>query len=271
MTACPSPATPSRSAPRTLLRHGERRIEVLIDGEGGPALVMLPSSLRDSLDLGDVAVRIAAAGFRVLRPQPRGMGASAGPLDGLTLSDLADDVAVVIDALGGGRAIVAGHAFGHFVARVTALEHPRQVRGVAVLAGAARVFPAGLTASLDIASDPARPADERLDHLRRAFFAPGHDPTPWLQGWHPALRDTYRRASTSPPKAQWWPVSEVPILDLQADADPWRPPGTRDELRAVLGERVSVALIRDASHALLPEQPAAVAEAIVAWATSLPA
>jgi pimeloyl-ACP methyl ester carboxylesterase len=43
-----------------------------------------------------VAERIAAAGFRVLRPQPRGYGRSVGPMDHITLLDLARDVAEVV-------------------------------------------------------------------------------------------------------------------------------------------------------------------------------
>jgi hypothetical protein len=42
-----------------------------------------------------------------------------------------------------------------------------------------------------------------------------------------------------------------------------------NELRDELGDRVSVAVIRDASHALLPEQPTAVVTAIVAWVRGL--
>jgi hypothetical protein len=42
-----------------------------------------------------------------------------------------------------------------------------------------------------------------------------------------------------------------------------------NELRDELGSRVTVAVIRDASHALLPEQPRAVVEAIVAWVRGL--
>ena len=43
-----------------------------------------------------------------------------------------------------------------------------------------------------------------------------------------------------------------------------------NELRDELGDRVSVAVIRDASHALLPEQPHAVVEAIARWIRALP-
>ena len=254
---------------RELVRDGGLQIDVLIDGDG-PAIVLLPSSQRDSLDFDDIAARIAAKGFRVLRPQPRGMGRTTPPTDALDLDVLAADVALVISKLGGGRAIVAGHAFGHFVARVVDLNHPQLVRGVVVIAGAARVFPAGLSTALDTASDTRAPRDARIAGLRRAFFADGNDPSEWLDGWHPELRDVYRKAGAKPPKETWWPVTHSPILDLQAAEDPWRPPASRNELKDVLGDKVTVRVIDHASHALIPEQPAAVAEAIAVWARSLP-
>jgi pimeloyl-ACP methyl ester carboxylesterase len=255
---------------RERLVEGPVQLDVLVDGSG-PAIVMLPSSQRDSLDFDDVASRIASAGYTVLRPQPRGMAGSRGPMQGLTLNDLAQDVARVINQLGDGRAIVAGHAYGHFIARVADLNHPEHVRGVAVLAGAARVFPHGLAAALDVAADAERPRAERLAALQQAFFAPGNDASVWLSGWHPELRETYRAAATTPAKADWWPHSHAPVLDLQGDCDPWRPPTTRHELQAVLGDKVTVQLIAQASHAMLPEQPAAVAAALTAWASTLPA
>ena len=81
---------------RDIIPAGDARIDVITEGSGGPLLVMLPSSSRDSEDFDDVAAMLAAAGLRVLRPQPRGMGRSTGPLAGLTLHDYARDVAVVI-------------------------------------------------------------------------------------------------------------------------------------------------------------------------------
>lgn len=244
--------------------EGAVQIDVLTDGDG-PAVVMLPSSQRDSFDFDDVAARIASAGFKVLRPQPRGMGRSRGPMEGLDLAVLARDVALSIERLGDRRAVVVGHAFGHFVARVTDLRNPELVRGVVVLGGAAREFPAGMTESLAIASDLTRPVAERIEHLRIAFFAPGNDASSWLNGWHPELRDVYSRAATNPPKDAWWPVSHAPLLDLQGAADPWRPEWTRHELKEQLGAKVTVRVIDNASHAMIPEQPAAVADAIVEW------
>ena len=252
-----------------LLVDGKWQIDVVVDG-AGPAIVLLPSSQRDSLDFDSLAAALAALEFKVLRPQPRGMLRSCPPTPGFDLNDLAHDVARVIAELGDGRAIVAGHAFGHYVARVADLNHPQWIRGVVVLAGAARVFPVGLTQQLDIAADAMRPTLERIAALRHAFFAPGNDSSGWLHGWHPHLRDVYRAAATTPGKEAWWPVSHSPLLDLQAAHDPWRPPATRDELRDALPGRVTISVIEQASHALPVEQPDAVAEVIAAWARQLP-
>lgn len=266
-------ADPTRPSTRLIDAPDGATIEVLVDEAErvvAGAIVLLPSSQRDSRDFDDLARRLVAHGHRVLRPQPRGMGASSPPPPGMTLHTLAGDVAATVAACAQGPAIAVGHAFGHFVARVTDLDHPELLRGVVVLAGAARTFPPGLSQALDTAADPARARAERLACLRQAFFAPGNDPTPWLEGWHPHLRAAYRAAATMPLKDHWWPVSRVPILDLQAADDPWRPPSTRDELRDALGAgRVTVDRIDHASHALVPEQPAAVAEAIARWARAV--
>ena len=73
---------------RELVRRDNVTIEVIAEGRG-PLIVMLPSLGRDSEEFDPAAKRIAAAGFRVLRPQPRGYGRSVGPMENLTLHDLA--------------------------------------------------------------------------------------------------------------------------------------------------------------------------------------
>src|SRR6202161_1956460 len=98
-------------------------IDVIAEGRG-PLIVLLPSLGRDSEEFDPLAEQIAAAGFRVLRPQPRGYGRSTGPLLNLTLHDYARDIATVIEHENSGPAVVAGHAFGHFVAKVTAVDYP---------------------------------------------------------------------------------------------------------------------------------------------------
>lgn len=267
------PASAVHERRRELLDAGTVVIDVVIDAAAPgprPAVVLLPSSLRDSLDFDPLARCLACAGFRVLRPQPRGTARSHGPMAGLDLAMLAQDVVHTIDSFGDGRAVIVGHAFGHYVARVADLMHPDKVRGIVVAGAAAQTFPAGMAEALAIASDPTRPDAVRLAQLQRAFFAPGNDPTRWLSGWYPGLRTIYRAAGSTPPKTVWWPVSRAPLLDLQGAQDPWRPPETRDELRHALGrDRVDVHIVPQASHALPVEQPDAAAAAISGWMRAL--
>ena len=247
-------------------------IDVIIDGEDGrPPVVLLPSSIRDSEDFDNVAERIANGGYLVLRPQPRGMGDSRGPVENFTLHTLADDVATTIRQLGKGiPAIIVGHAFGHYVARVTDLDHSSLVRGVVIAAGEQRYQnDPSLRVSLDCASNTSLPRDERLQHLYHAFFVSTSDASVWLSGWYPELRSFYRNAAQVPPKSEWWPITHSLILDLQATEDPWRPSQSRNELKDKLGSFVTVQVIEGASHALFPEQPEKVADAILNWIATL--
>jgi pimeloyl-ACP methyl ester carboxylesterase len=269
MTLASGAAFAGRS--HVLLAHDGAQIEVIVDGEGD-AVILLPSSQRGSDDLDAVAERIATAGYKVLRPQPRGIGKSTGSLENLTLHVLAADVAATIKALGDGRAVVVGHAYGHYVARVTDLDHPALVRGVVMAAaGSASATSApALPKALDVAADVRQPKAARLAALQLAFFAPGNDPRAWLDGWHPELAKAYRAAAKVPARATWWPVTHAPVLDLQAADDPWRPVDSRQEVVDALGAKASVVVVPNASHALFPEQPRAVAEAIVKWIATLP-
>ena len=265
-------AQPSRT--RDFVSNGDVRIEVIAEG-AGPLVVLLPSRGRDSEDFDAIAAGIARAGYRVLRPQPRGAGRSTGPMRNLTLHDFANDVAAVIRHEGG-SAVIVGHAFGNWVARMTAVDYPQLVRGVVIVAAAAKAYPAGfagakeLSAAVRKAGDPALPDAERLKYLQKAFFAPGHDPSVWLKGWHPEVDVSQFAAGRATKQSEWWPGGKAPLLDLQAGLDPFKPRSMMNEMKDEFGDRVSVAVIPDASHALVPEQPAAVVDAIVAWMRKLP-
>ena len=252
---------------------GDAVIETIVEG-AGPALVMLPSLGRDGYeDFDDVAALLAAGGLTVLRPQPRGIGGSNGATDGASLHDLAGDVATVIRAEGAGRAVILGHAFGHFVARMTAVDFPSLVRGVVLAAAAAREYAPEIAATPRRAGNLAAPEAERLDALRLGFFAPGHDPRPWLHGWHPATQRMQIdcREKHGVKHSDWWHAGAAPMLELIPALDPFKPRDKWDELRGEFGTRVQARVIEDASHALFPEQPRAVADAVLGWVAALPA
>jgi pimeloyl-ACP methyl ester carboxylesterase len=260
----------ARERERAIIAQGNVQIDVIAEGSG-PLLVMLPSSSRDSEDFGDAAAALAGAGLRVLRPQPRGMGQSVGPLEGLTLHDYARDVAAVIEQQNAGPAVVLGHAFGQWIARTLATDRPDLVRGVVLAAAAAKSNRPELRKALAKCVDTSLPEAERLAALRLAFFAPGHEPPPdWLTGWHQEASKSQRAASAATPQEEWWTAGTAPVLDLQGAQDPWRPRDTVDDFRRDLGaDRVRVVVIEDCSHAMLPEQPDAVVQAVVDWIRAL--
>lgn len=255
---------------RSVVTRGDTRIEVLAQGNG-PLIVLIPSLGRGAEDFADLARRLATAGYRALRPQPRGIGASSGPLKDITLHDFARDVAAVVEKNGGGPAVVAGHAFGNFVARTTAADFPRLVRAV-ILLGATHVWPLppDIRTSINKSHDMSLPEEQRIQCMQHAFFAPGNDPRVWLDGWHEEVMYAERAATEATPRGEWWHAGKARILDVLPENDVCTPPESRDRYVEELGaDRVVATLIPNAGHALLPEQPEAVAEAIFAYLKKL--
>ncbi len=177
-------AVPALAQERTrgLVKYDNVEIDLIAEGRG-PLIVLLPSRGRDSEDYDEVAAGLAKEGFRVLRPQPRGMHASKGPLANITLHDLARDIAEVISRENAGPAVIVGHAYGNWVARMTAVDHPKLVRGVVLAAAAAKKFPPRLSTLVSKSADESVPEAERLAAMQEIFFASGNDPKIWLKGW----------------------------------------------------------------------------------------
>lgn len=255
---------------REVVQYDNVAIEVIEEGRG-PLVVLLPSLGRDSEEFDPLAGALAAAGFRVVRPQPRGFGRSTGPVQNITLHDLARDVAQVIEHENDGPAVIAGHAFGHFVAKMTAVDFPKLVRGVVLIGAAEKKPDPEVQKAVAIATDPGKPEAERLDALKEVFFSPGNDPTPWLKGFHAEVRQAEIIARDGTPQSAYWSAGKAPILDIQGEDDPYRPPDTSTELIEELGaKRVTVVRISDAAHAIAVEQPQQVADAIIEWVRNLP-
>jgi pimeloyl-ACP methyl ester carboxylesterase len=260
---------------REIVAYDDVRIDVIAEGSG-PLVVLLPGRGRGSEDFDEVAAGLAKSGFRVLRPQPRGADGSTGPMKGLSLHDFARDAAEVIKHEGRGPAVMIGHAFGSWVARMTAADYPQLVRGVVIAAAAAKGYPAGFAGAKELSEavrksgDPALSDAERLTYLRANFFAPDSDASVWLKGSYPEVDEAQFAAGRATRQSEWWGGGTAPLLDLQGALDPFKPRSMMNEMREEFGERVTVVVIPNASHALIPEQPAAVVDAIVAWIGKLP-
>jgi len=250
--------------------HGlDVTLEVYADSLG-PALVVLPSYGRDGGEDCDYFARtLSAAGFAVLRPQPRGIAGSKGKMQGVSLHDLAADIALVIRERGAGKAIVLGHAFGNGVARMLAVDHPSLVRGVILAAAQGSSVPAEISKTPHQACDRNAPVEERLAALRKGFFAPNHDPSIWLQGWYPETMPLEVSSAGSGTAADSWTAGSAPVLEIIPDADTFKPHGCWEELRQQRGSRVTTEVVNDASHALFPERPDRVSTVVIAWCRDL--
>ncbi len=245
-------------------------LEVIVQGAGHP-VVLVPSLGRGQEDFDGIAPALLAAGLRLIRPEPRGIGSSAPLAEGATLHDMAADVAAALDAIGSGPVLAAGHAAGNWVVRILAHDRPEMVRGVAMLAAVTgtSVDPE-ISRSIAGSFDTSLPDAERLAHLQRAYFAPGHDARVWLAGWHTPVARAQRAARAATTDRAWLRAAETkPLLYLAAAQDAIAPPPTQAQVEAELGPLARCVVVADAGHALLPEQPAAVAAALIAFAREL--
>ena len=210
---------------RSLVKYDNVEIDLIAEGRG-PLIVLLPSRGRDSEDYDEVAAGLAKEGFRVLRPQPRGMHASKGPLKDITLHDLARDIATVIDARERrargdrrprlrqlGRAHDRGGSSRSWCAASCS---PRRRR---------RSFRRGSRQLVSKSADQSVPEAERLAAMQEIFFASGNDPKIWLKGWWAEASEAQRVAAANVKQSDWWHAGTVPLFDLQAGIDPFMPEG----------------------------------------------
>jgi pimeloyl-ACP methyl ester carboxylesterase len=255
--------------PSTPITHSATRpgvtIEYALRG-GGPPVVLLPSWGRGGEDYDALAEVLADNGYSALQPRPRGVQGSTGPMEGVTLKDLATDVAAVVEHAALGPAVVVGHALGNRIGRMLTAQRPDLVRAVVLLAAGGK-FPqtpegkvAWSAATAQIESGQAVSEDV----IHRAYFAREGDPTPWTTGWYAATRIMQNHAVTTAKLEDWWTAgASAPLLVVQGLDDIVAPPENGRSLKTELGDRVQLVELSGAGHAILLEKPLEVAGAIL--------
>lgn len=235
-------------------------IQILVEGEG-PSLLVWPSYARDSIeDFHEFSTALAEAGYRVLRPQPRGMGESTGPID-TTWDELGADVASVIDAFGNGKTVILGHAGGQRVTKYMAATYPEKVPSIVLACINNGINTnATISATATIASNYSNTAEDRLAALELGYFAPGHDASVWLTGW---FLDAV--GSVSGTGVNTLGGDNTQILDVIATLDPWREEDQWNYTTGLAGNRSTVVFVEDASHALFPENLQGLLDVLLPW------
>lgn len=229
----------------------------------GHPIVMLASLGRPGSDFDEVALALAELGYRIVLPEPRGIGGSSGPMEELTLHDLAEDVAYIITGMPHAPVTLLGHAFGNRLARTTAADYPALVTRIILLAcGGLIEMPAEARKALIGCFDPDQAPETHLECVRNGFFAEGNDPSVWREGWYPEVMLMQSGAVSRTPVEDWWAAGGQPMLVVQATEDRIALPANAHDLKKRFPDRVTLGELPHAGHAMLPEQPEKIVEII---------
>jgi len=243
------------------------KIEIFSQGKGD-IVVLLPGGSLSVDYLANLARSLDASGYRAVRINPRGAGASAGTAESVTLHTLADDVAGVIKQLDVGPVWVAGHAFGNRVARMLAADHPELVKGVILLAAGGKVAPTPDAQKALATIFDSRTSD--ANYLDAMQYMVGDPADKALAGEAlkrsraPQAGPIQRAAGMSTNLSDWWaPPGQVPFLILQGENDQAAPPQNGELLKVDLGDRATLVNIPNAGHLMVVTKPDVVSNEIV--------
>ncbi|WP_328714262.1 alpha/beta hydrolase [Nocardia salmonicida] len=238
----------------------------------GPLVVLHPSLGRPGLDWDPVAELLADAGFQAVSFDPRGIGQSTTPPEamvGTTLRQMADDMYAVVKHFGP-RAHVAGHAFGNRVARMLAVSHPEVVSTVTLCAGGSSIPNPTATANLIAIANPLTPQPQFEAAVRQNFFAPGNDPTSWYINWYRPGMAMEEVATATTPGEEFESGGNAPMLVVQGMEDFVAPPAATEQLAQDYPDRVTRVEVENAGHALIDEQPDAIAAIMIDYLRAHP-
>ena len=242
---------------------GGATLECALRGSG-PPVVLLANAGCSTGYLDELARGLAVAWLQVISINMRGTGESRGPLEGITVHDLAADVAGVLEALDCGPAHVVGHAFGNRVARCLAVDRPSLVRSVTLLAAGGLVAPSTpIGTHFRNATEARMNGSDCVTVLGARWLSPSSDPKilAQVECW-PAVFLAHLAASRGMALEEWWGAGTAPLLVIQGLDDEAAPPGNGHALREQFGDRVRLIDLPRAGHFLLLEQPEAVSRAV---------
>jgi pimeloyl-ACP methyl ester carboxylesterase len=248
----------------------------------GPPLLLLNGYAATGADWDPVFLGALAAHFRVICPDNAGLGSSR-LADGVDLGGaegMASDMLALLDSVESGPMPVVGWSMGGFVAQTLVRRAPRRFSALGLISthpggadtvnGEAGVFQklidhsgtpreqATRLISLLFPPDRAAEADERFGDLVAAARAELPEPVLFMQ--EEALVDWHNRPTSlsvlEPP---------LPTAIVHGGKDTVVPPGNAEAL-ARFYPGATVTILPECAHAPMAQEPAAVAEAIIAAA-----
>jgi pimeloyl-ACP methyl ester carboxylesterase len=224
-------------------------------------VLLVPSLGRPAKDFSRLAVDLSRAGFvpHLVEPPARFDGDPS-------LHDLAAELVARDEFSGIGRFHLIGHAFGNRLSRCITADYPDRVESLVLLAAGGLVEPEPhIWKSLSKCFDPTLSADEHLQYVAEAFFAEGNNASVWRDGWMRDVMIYQRSAVQRTNRDDWWPAQVARVLVVQGLQDAIAPVENGRRYKAESAPHAQLAEIDGAGHALLPEQPDRIAEAVLSF------
>jgi pimeloyl-ACP methyl ester carboxylesterase len=233
-------------------------------GAGRP-VILYPSLGRAGNDFDRLAQGLARSGYHAIAVNPPGVATPLGEPAWTDLSDIAADLWAIIDQAQLDRVVLVGHAFGNRVVRATSAARADDVDALVLLACGGDVAPGP-----EVFPNFFNCFNEQLDRethsrsVQAAFFAPGNEPGEWTEGWYPELAKCQREAVAATDFEEFGMGGTAPGLIVQGLDDVIAPPQNAWNLVARRPDTRVVGL-PDCGHAMLPEQPTAILDAVVSF------
>ena len=108
----------------TLIEHNGHQIEAYVYGSGDEVIIMSAGHARPAAQFERLGRELAESGFCAVAYNYRGIGGSSGPMRGVTLHDLANDIWAIADSVGADRVHLVGKTMGNRVSRTAASDFP---------------------------------------------------------------------------------------------------------------------------------------------------
>ena len=218
-------------------------------------------------------------GLRTISYDARDLGRTGRSGAPYGVDDLADDVVAVLDHLSVASAVLVGLSMGGGVAQTCALRHPDRVDGL-VLVSSSSEFSAttrarflreaeladggGLAAAFPAMLERWYSADFRERHpdvLARALRD--------LEALDPAVAAARSRANATRDLTSSLSLIECPVLFVGGELDPMGSRAHSEVFAALLGDRLTVAMVPDSSHMVPVEAADTLNELIADFVTRL--
>ena len=241
-----------------------------------PAIVFIHGALNDHSVWSAQAEALSAQGYQVLAPDLPGHGGTPGPALA-TVEAMADWLLAWLDAAGVARVLLAGHSLGSLIALAAAQRAPARVAGLALLGTAAPMKVADALLATALADQDSaiamvaqwsHAADAAEVEHAAALQAQSRQLMARVAAAGPAalLHTDLAACKAYAGGAQAAADAACPVLFILGRGDRMTPPRAAKTLTEAVRHGTIVEV--DAGHAMMAEQPAAVAHALLAFATA---